>query len=44
MTGGLAGIYFGIEGIQKEWLAVLVKKNEIEELAKKFELKILLKN
>lgn len=42
ISGGLAGIYYGIENIPKKWTEVLVKKNDIESLAEKLN-KILLK-
>lgn len=35
VAGGLAGVYYGIEGIPEEWLDVLPKKEWIVELAKK---------
>lgn len=36
ITGGLAGIYYGYESIPQEWLDVLVRKNDIEELCGQF--------
>lgn len=35
ISGGLAGIYYGIENIPKKWIEVLVRKNDIQLLAKK---------
>lgn len=35
ISGGLAGIYYGIENIPENWIAVLVRKNDIESLAEK---------
>lgn len=35
ISGGLAGIYYGIENIPKKWTEVLVRKNDIESLAEK---------
>lgn len=37
ITGGLAGIYYGIENIPSEWLEVLARKNDIIELAEKLD-------
>ena len=36
VTGGLAGILYGIEGIPEAWLKTLAKRDEIEVLAKRF--------
>jgi ADP-ribosyl-[dinitrogen reductase] hydrolase len=36
VTGGLAGIYYGLTGIPEEWIAVVIKKDGILELARKF--------
>jgi len=36
VTGGLAGIYYGLEGIPEHWLNQLAKIDEILELAKNF--------
>lgn len=36
ITGGLVGIYYGYESIPQEWLDVLVRKNDIEELCGQF--------
>lgn len=36
VTGGLAGILYGYDSIPKEWCDVLVKHDEIVELANKF--------
>lgn len=33
VAGGLAGVYYGKEGIPKEWLDQLARKEDIEELA-----------
>ena len=35
VVGGLAGIYYGIDNIPKEWLDVLAKKQYIKELCEK---------
>lgn len=32
VTGGLAGIYYGFESIPKNWINVLARKNEIDDL------------
>ena len=32
ITGGLAGLYYGFESIPEEWLAELVRKDDIEKL------------
>ncbi len=39
VTGGLAGIYYGIENIPALWKQVLVRKTDIEKLAQKLEAK-----
>jgi len=36
VTGGLAGIVYGLEGIPDEWIQALVKGDEITELANRF--------
>ncbi len=36
VTGGLAGIVYGLEGIPREWLEALVKYNDILALANRF--------
>ncbi|MGM9929070.1 MAG: ADP-ribosylglycohydrolase family protein [Bacillus sp. (in: firmicutes)] len=36
VVGGLAGIYYGLGSIPKEWLQVLAKKEEIEDLSERF--------
>lgn len=38
VTGGLAGLYYGAENIPEEWLSVLARKNDIEDLIHRFEL------
>ncbi|MCW3167847.1 ADP-ribosylglycohydrolase family protein [Chryseobacterium sp. 09-1422] len=35
ITGGIAGIYYGFENIPKEWVAGLVRKDDIEKLCGK---------
>ncbi|PWN68682.1 ADP-ribosylglycohydrolase family protein [Chryseobacterium phosphatilyticum] len=41
ITGGLAGIYYGFENIPKEWIDVLVRKDDIEVLCDKLNDKLL---
>ncbi|WP_265426681.1 ADP-ribosylglycohydrolase family protein [Chryseobacterium sp. YIM B08800] len=36
ITGGIAGIYYGFENIPEEWIAELVRKEDIEKLCEKF--------
>lgn len=36
VAGGLAGLYYGIDGIPPEWLNVLAKKREISDLCIQF--------
>ncbi|RFS20242.1 ADP-ribosylglycohydrolase family protein [Chitinophaga silvatica] len=36
VTGGLAGIIYGMEGIPSEWIDVLARKNDIEKLINEF--------
>ncbi|MET3034560.1 ADP-ribosylglycohydrolase family protein [Chryseobacterium sp. NRRL B-14859] len=40
ITGGLAGIYYGLDGIPQEWISELVRKDDIEELCNKLERKL----
>jgi ADP-ribosyl-[dinitrogen reductase] hydrolase len=35
VTGGIAGLYYGIEEIPQEWLTVIARKNDITLLAEK---------
>lgn len=39
VTGGIAGLHYGIDSIPIDWLAVLARKDDIEELAQRFALK-----
>lgn len=41
ITGGLAGIYYGFENIPEEWIAVLARKEDIENLCIKLENKLM---
>ena len=41
VTGGLAGVYYGLESIPEEWINALVKRPEILELGEKLCRKIL---
>ncbi|GEN75562.1 ADP-ribosylglycohydrolase family protein [Chryseobacterium hagamense] len=41
ITGGLAGIYYGFEAIPEEWVEVLAKKEDIENLCIKLEEKLM---
>lgn len=34
VAGGLAGLYYGYNGIPKEWLGVIIKRDKIEEICK----------
>lgn len=36
-VGGLAGIYYGLESINKDWRNSLIKFDEIEEMCKRFD-------
>jgi len=40
ITGGLAGVYYGLEAIPKEWIDTLARHSEILELSEKFYCKI----
>lgn len=40
ITGGLAGIYYGFENIPEEWVAELVRKEDIERLCEKLKEKL----
>ncbi len=37
VTGGLAGIYYGVENIPAEWIEQIARKQEIIDLAARFE-------
>jgi len=41
ITGGIAGIYYGFENIPAEWIAELVRKEDIENLCSKLENKLM---
>jgi ADP-ribosylglycohydrolase len=36
VTGGLAGIYYGVEGIPQQWMNQIARKQDIINLAKRF--------
>ena len=36
VTGGLAGLYYGLDAIPKEWLSTLSRKEDIETLCDRF--------
>jgi ADP-ribosyl-[dinitrogen reductase] hydrolase len=42
ITGGIAGIYYGFDNIPQEWIAELVRKDDIEELCEKLYKKLIL--
>ncbi len=41
ITGGIAGMYYGYENIPQEWIAELVRKDDIEELCEKLHQKLM---
>lgn len=41
ITGGIAGIYYGFENIPGEWIEVLARKNDIENLCNKLETQLM---
>lgn len=41
ITGGIAGIYYGFENIPDEWIAEMVRKEDIENLCIKLENKLM---
>lgn len=41
ITGGIAGIYYGFESIPEEWINVLARKNDIENLCIKLETQLM---
>ena len=41
IAGGLAGIYYGVERIPQDWVSQIARKDDIEDLAKRFSDKIL---
>lgn len=36
VAGGLAGLYYGLSAIPKDWIAVLSREDEIEALCEQF--------
>ncbi|WP_374174284.1 O-acetyl-ADP-ribose deacetylase [Flavobacterium tructae] len=40
ITGGLAGIYYGIENIPQKWILGLARKNDIDDLCERLFLKL----
>ncbi len=40
VTGGLAGVYYGLEGIPEEWVTILARYSDILELSERFYQKI----
>ena len=38
IAGGLAGLYYGYEAIPQEWIAVIKRKEWIEELCRQAEM------
>lgn len=41
VTGGLAGIYYGIDNIPKEWIEQIARKQDIVDLAERFDKAVL---
>lgn len=41
ITGGIAGIYYGLENIPEEWIDVLARKEDIENLCNKLETQLM---
>lgn len=39
ITGGLAGLIYGVDSIPKEWINVLARKEDISDLADRYEIK-----
>ena len=39
-TGGLAGIYYGMDSIPQKWIAALARKNDIDNLCERLSLKL----
>jgi len=37
VTGGLAGIYYGIDNIPKKWIDQIARKQDIIDLARRFD-------
>jgi ADP-ribosyl-[dinitrogen reductase] hydrolase len=40
VTGGLAGIYYGVENIPTEWVQQIARKEDIIDLASRLEASI----
>ena len=40
VAGGLAGIYYGFNSIPKQWIDQIIKKDEIVDLANRFNTKM----
>jgi ADP-ribosylglycohydrolase len=36
VTGGLAGVHYGLSGVPKEWIDAIIRKDDIEKLFKRF--------
>ena len=39
VTGGIAGLHYGVESIPTDWLAALARKDDIQDLAQRLALK-----
>jgi ADP-ribosyl-[dinitrogen reductase] hydrolase len=44
ITGGLAGIYYGLENIPSEWIEIIGRKQDIFDLAERFSLSVIASN
>ncbi|WP_293120624.1 ADP-ribosylglycohydrolase family protein [Okeania sp. SIO1I7] len=44
VTGGLAGIYYGIENLPNEWIEVIARKDDLVNLATRLETAIAIRN
>ena len=40
ITGGLAGMYYGIDNIPQKWITALARKNDIDDLCERLSLKL----
>ena len=40
ITGGLAGMYYGMDSIPQQWIVALARKNDIDDLCERLSLKV----
>lgn len=40
ITGGLAGMYYGVDNIPDKWISAIARKNDINDLCEQLSLKL----